>query len=127
MKLSLKRPIALMICSLAGVVLLAHDLPLPNHAMYFGYYNVDGADRHGGVQTDVDHTPDVFPYTNLYLALPNDYFAGTYSSTVCNSAAFGTSLQRAANAGKAIYLMLPDSCNLGDTIELARSLGPSAA
>ena len=65
------------------------------HPRYFGYYYADG--RWG------DFTSAVWPYTNLYIAIP-----GGYNTALDWRPLFRSSMERAFNNGKSVLLIVGD-------------------
>ncbi len=78
--------------------LAAEGLPAPTNPnlQHLGYYHADGRE----LETNVDRTAEVFPYTNLYVATPNIYNTNSNDWQT----PFRASIENAVAHRKQIYL-----------------------
>jgi hypothetical protein len=97
---------ALCVVSLASGVATAQSLPAPTNPnlRHLGYYFADG--RHG------DFTSVVFPFTNLYIAIPTAYDTANPDWQT----PFRNSLQNAFNQGKDIQLLMAEGVSGSQTL-----------
>lgn len=83
-----------------------NTLPAPNHTIRYGYYYADG--RYG------DHTAEVNPYTDLYIALPRGYITDLDWRPL-----FQDSMMKAAANDRIIFLQMDEEFLWDEVLAIA--------